>query len=49
MLFHNKYRAPQTPTIKIPKVEVQKFLQGSIKGGFSQIFHRKIPEFNEGT
>lgn len=46
MLYHNKYSAAKIPKIKIPPVQVQKFLQKSIRGGFSQIFHKQIPNFN---
>ena len=47
MLHHNKYSDKKIPVIKIPKTREQKFLQSSIKGGFSQIFYKQIPNFNE--
>lgn len=47
MLHHNKYAEKNIPTIKIPTTKVQQVLQKSIKGGFSQIFHKQIPQFNK--
>lgn len=48
LLHHNKYSG-NMPDIKIPAIAVQKFLQRSIRGGFSQIFNKQLPGFNEKT
>lgn len=46
---HNKYRNDPLPPIEIPHSRVLKFVQKSIKGGFSQIFNRQIPNFGENS
>jgi hypothetical protein len=45
LLVYNKYSTFKIPEIKIPQVQVQKFLQKSIRGGFSQIFNKRMPKF----
>ena len=45
LLHNNKYK-PEIPKILIPKVEVQKYLQASIRGGYSQIFNKKMVDFD---
>ena len=49
LLMHNKYSLEKQPTLMIPKVEVQKFLQKSIKGGFTHIFNKRIKNFDPKT
>jgi hypothetical protein len=45
MLYHNKYIAENVPQIKIPKVQAQKFLQKSIRGGFLPNLQQTDPKF----
>ena len=49
LLMHNKYSLERQPTLMIPCVEVQKFLQRSIKGGFTHIFNKQIKNFDPET
>ena len=49
LLMHNKYSREKQPTLMIPTVEVQKFLQKSIKGGFTHIFNKQIRNFDPET
>lgn len=46
LLANNKYSLTPTPKIEIPKAEVQRYLQRSVRGGVSRVFHKQPPNFN---